>query len=66
MNIEIGNAGNVGVIIFIIFLILKLCHVINWSWWWVTAPLWVGPLIAIIGLVTIWLFLKYWRKSDEI
>lgn len=26
--------------VFIIFLILKLTNVIDWSWWWVTAPLW--------------------------
>lgn len=24
----------------IVFVTLKLCHVINWSWWWVTAPFW--------------------------
>lgn len=24
------------------FIILKLCHKIDWSWWWVLAPLWVG------------------------
>lgn len=33
---------------FIIFLILKLDHAINWSWWWVTAPVWVFILIAHI------------------
>ncbi len=28
--------------LFLIFLILKLTGVIDWSWWWVTAPLWIG------------------------
>ena len=28
-------------LLFIVFLILKLCGVIPWSWWWVTAPLWI-------------------------
>ncbi|MFA5366768.1 MAG: hypothetical protein WC333_02715 [Dehalococcoidia bacterium] len=32
--------------IFIIFLILKLTNVIDWSWWWVTSPLWVSVLIV--------------------
>jgi hypothetical protein len=35
-------------ILFLIFLILKLAEigqVATWSWWWVTAPLWM-PLIA--------------------
>ena len=26
----------------IVFITLKLCNVITWSWWWVTAPLWGG------------------------
>lgn len=38
-------------LLFLIFLILKLCDVITWSWWWVFAPLW-GPfaLVCIIFL----------------
>ena len=43
-------------LLFLAFLILKLCGVIDWSWWWVTAPLWVGfaillVLIAVGGVV---------------
>lgn len=36
--------------VFIVFLILKLCHVITWSWWWVTSPLWIvaGLWLAIL------------------
>lgn len=39
-----------GTILFVVFLILKLCNVIDWSWLWVTAPLWIpfGLLIAIL------------------
>jgi hypothetical protein len=36
-----------GSILFLVFLILKLCHQIAWSWWWVTAPLWVPVGIAL-------------------
>ena len=25
----------------IVFIVLKLCNVIDWSWWWVLAPLWM-------------------------
>ena len=32
----------------IVFIILKLCGVIDWSWIWVLAPLWIGFVIAII------------------
>lgn len=34
-------------LLFLVFLTLKLCKVIDWSWWWVTAPLW-GPLAAAV------------------
>lgn len=33
------------------FIVMKLCGVINWSWLWVLAPLWV-PL-AIVGILII-------------
>ena len=33
--------------LFLVLLILKLCGVIAWSWWWVTAPLWVEALILL-------------------
>lgn len=29
------------------FIILKLCGVINWSWWWVMSPLWISIGIFI-------------------
>ena len=37
----------------IMFIVLKLCHVINWSWWWVTAPFWIPATIAIILLIVL-------------
>ncbi len=41
--------------LFFIFLILKLCHVIDWSWWWVTSPLWIGfgMVLLIFGFVAV-------------
>ena len=30
------------------FVVLKLCKVIDWSWWWVTCPFWIGPAVAVI------------------
>jgi hypothetical protein len=48
--------------LFIIFLILKLTDVINWSWWYVTLPLWLGPAIGF-SLVPLYLILKYWEKK---
>ena len=42
--------------LFVIFLILKLTKVIDWSWWWVTAPLWGGILLWIILIMAYILF----------
>lgn len=39
----------------IIFVILKLCGVLSWSWWWVLSPLWGGVAIFIVVAVLIWL-----------
>jgi hypothetical protein len=39
--------------LFITFLVLKLTGVINWSWWWITSPLWGVALIAfVISFIT--------------
>jgi hypothetical protein len=41
-------------LLFLVFLVLKLCEVINWSWWWVTAPLWIPlGLAAVLALVAL-------------
>ena len=40
-------------LLFITFLVLKLTHVIDWSWWWVTVPLWGGFAFGLIIFFTI-------------
>ena len=40
---------------FIVFLTLKLTGNIDWSWWWVTSPLWLP--IAILFTVVLVLFI---------
>ena len=39
-------------VLFVVFLTLKLTGNIDWSWWWVTSPLWL-PLVILIGFVTL-------------
>lgn len=43
-------------ILTIIFVILKLCGVLSWSWWWVLSPLWGSLAIFIVVAVLVWLF----------
>ena len=45
------------VILFIVFLILKLTGHIDWSWWWVTSPLWIPIVIVLVFLVIVALIL---------
>lgn len=40
-------------LLFILFLILKLTGVIDWSWWWVTAPLWIPLGLAVLILIVL-------------
>jgi len=50
-NKTTGGIG-LGTLLFLIFLVMKLAgigSVANWSWWWVTAPLWI-PAAIVVGL----------------
>ena len=38
-------------ILFVVFLILKLTNNIDWSWWWVTSPLWIPFALAVVVLI---------------
>lgn len=66
------RASNIGYleILTIVFVILKLTHVIDWSWWWVLAPLWIplailGAICAFIGVgyLGLWLYERIRGKS---
>lgn len=50
MSTNQASSGGVGFmgLLFITFLVLKLTGVIDWSWWWVTAPLWGGIAFGLI------------------
>lgn len=34
----------------LLFIGLKLTGYINWSWWWVLAPIWITVAIALIAM----------------
>lgn len=42
-----GGIGFVGLLT-ILFIGLKLTGHIDWSWWWVLAPLWMTPIAAFV------------------
>jgi hypothetical protein len=50
-SVQIGP-GFIGSL-FITFLILKLCNVITWSWWWIFAPLWIPAIICLVIFIIV-------------
>jgi hypothetical protein len=50
---EGSSRGGIGVVglLGVLFVALKLIGVIDWSWWWVTAPFWSGIVAALVILV---------------
>lgn len=40
------------------FVVLKLCGVINWSWWLVVLPFYGGSILVFIILLIIWVVKK--------
>jgi hypothetical protein len=49
-----SNGLGIGTILFLIFMVLKLTNYIDWSWWWVTAPLWIPIIIlGVVGLIAL-------------
>lgn len=65
-----GGIGFVGLLT-IAFIILKLCGVINWSWWWVLSPLWISAglvvaVLLIIGIICLIAYLVQRRHAKKI
>lgn len=54
-NSTSGGIGFFG-LLGILFIGLKLTGVIDWSWWWVTAPLW-GGFALVAGILVVLLVL---------
>ena len=44
------SANSIGplFLLFLVFLVLKLTHVIAWSWWLVTMPMWAPLGLAVV------------------
>ena len=52
-NSSSAKSGGIGFcgLLTIAFIVLKLCKVIEWSWIWVLAPMWIPIVIAIVVLL---------------
>ena len=65
-NKTTGGMG-LGTLLFLIFLVMKLAgigSVANWSWWWVTSPLWI-PAAIVVGLGLLVLIITVIKKQKN-
>ena len=63
-NIKIDISGGAfSTLLAIVFIVLKLTGVIDWSWLWVLAPIWMPLGLALIILVLVLIYFKKrkWR-----
>jgi len=44
---------NWSILIAIIFVVLKLCHIIEWSWLWVLSPMWISLIIDVVIIIVV-------------
>lgn len=73
-NKQYVSSGNTLGLLGVLFVGLKLTGIINWSWWWVTAPFWGGLalLLAVgllfllgIGVGAVIVAIASWRKAKR-
>lgn len=53
-----GTGVSIWSITALTFVVLKLCNVVAWSWWWVLSPMWIPMAICaitalIVGIIMI-------------
>ena len=46
---QIGFGG----LLALVFITLKLTDYIDWSWWWVLAPIWIPVVLFLVAAVFI-------------
>lgn len=70
-NSSSGGIGFIGLLT-IAFIVMKLTHVIDWSWWWVLAPIWVsvGLVVSVLLIFGAVMLVGYWvdkrhNRSDK-
>lgn len=52
-----NKSGSAGIgftgLLTIVFIVLKLTHIINWSWVWVLSPIWITAGIVLVLILAI-------------
>lgn len=48
-NVTVQRGASPLFVVFIVFLVLKLTDNVDWSWWWVSSPMWMP--VALFGVI---------------
>lgn len=58
-----NNSNGIGFVglLTVAFIVLKLCGIISWSWWWVLSPLWISVTVVFSVIIIAALFI-FWRR----
>jgi hypothetical protein len=51
-----SSSGGIGFcgLLTIVFIVLKICEVIDWSWWWVLSPIWISAIL-VVAILAVWI-----------
>lgn len=61
---ESGGIGFLG-LLQVAFIVLKLCGVIAWSWWWVLGPIWIPLSLAVLFVMFVIGVKLYYRRLKK-
>lgn len=66
MNSEVEYTGGIGFcgLLTIVFIVLKLIGIIDWSWIWVFAPIWIDFIFAVL-IIIIFVILRMVMEKDS-
>lgn len=53
-------------ILLVVFVVLKCTGLIDWSWWWVLAPLWIPTILVFFYLVVVFTIAIVRENKDRI
>ena len=59
-----SGIGFVGLLT-IAFIVLKLCNVIHWSWWFVISPIWITAAFVILMFIILSIIWFIMNKSKQ-
>jgi MFS superfamily sulfate permease-like transporter len=69
MSKETSSSSSSGIgfcgLLTVAFVVLKLVHVIGWSWWWVLCPIWIPTGIVVFVLLVIFLVAVFATHSKD-